>query len=286
MHHSISQMKHQLDATLCRFYICRVTLHVSGASAHHQKYLKLVQRPLLHVLSLQVSHHISLLGPKLNALRFYFCRVTLHISAARAHHQEYLKLVQRPLVHVLSLQVGHHISLLGPKLNALRFYFCRFTLHVSGASAHHQEYLKLVQRPLVHVLSLQVSHHISLLGPELNQLSVNTRLEQVFLAYLVENLPASVALCCVLPEWIRLAVRVTWRRTWSSPFWSGYSVECGETSLRMSTDGGGLFWVSATCGNYYVWILLVWMRDGDVFMLPEDGPQWSKHVVVSIINKI
>ena len=33
-------MKHQLDATLCRFYFCRVTLHVSGASAHHQEYLK------------------------------------------------------------------------------------------------------------------------------------------------------------------------------------------------------------------------------------------------------
>ena len=59
----ISQIKHQLDATLCRFYFCRVTLHVSGASAHHQEYLKLVQRPLVHVLSLQVSHHISLLGP-------------------------------------------------------------------------------------------------------------------------------------------------------------------------------------------------------------------------------
>ena len=58
-------MKHQLDATLCRFYFCRVTLHVSGASAHHQQYLKLVQRPLVHVLSLQVSHHISLLGPEL-----------------------------------------------------------------------------------------------------------------------------------------------------------------------------------------------------------------------------
>ena len=58
-----SQMKHQLDATLCRFYFCRVTLHISGASAHHQEYLKLVQRPLVHVLSLQVSHHISLLGP-------------------------------------------------------------------------------------------------------------------------------------------------------------------------------------------------------------------------------
>jgi len=63
----ISQMKHQLDATLFRFYFCRVTLHVSGASAHHQEYLKLVQRLLEHVLSLQVSHHISLLGQELNA---------------------------------------------------------------------------------------------------------------------------------------------------------------------------------------------------------------------------
>ena len=64
MHHSISQMKHQLDATLCRIYFCRVTLHVSGASANHQEYLKLVRRSLVHVLSLQVSHHISLLGPE------------------------------------------------------------------------------------------------------------------------------------------------------------------------------------------------------------------------------
>ena len=56
-------MKHQLDATLCRFYFCRVTLHVSGASAHYQEYIKLVQRPLVRVLSLQVSHPISLLGP-------------------------------------------------------------------------------------------------------------------------------------------------------------------------------------------------------------------------------
>ena len=64
--HQFRQMKHQLDATLCRFYFCRVTLHVSSASAHHQEYLKLVQRPLVHVLSLQVSHHISLLGPELN----------------------------------------------------------------------------------------------------------------------------------------------------------------------------------------------------------------------------
>ena len=67
IHHTKSQMKHQLDATLCRIYFCRVTLHVSGASAHHQEYLILVQRPLVHVLSLQVSHHISLLGPEMNA---------------------------------------------------------------------------------------------------------------------------------------------------------------------------------------------------------------------------
>jgi hypothetical protein len=58
-------MKHQLDATLCSFYFCRVTQHASGVSAHHQEYLKLVRRPLVHVLSLQVSHHISLLGPEL-----------------------------------------------------------------------------------------------------------------------------------------------------------------------------------------------------------------------------
>ena len=59
----VRQMKNQLDATLCRFYFCTVTLHVSGARAHHQEYLKLQRRPLLHVLSLQVSHHISLFGP-------------------------------------------------------------------------------------------------------------------------------------------------------------------------------------------------------------------------------
>ena len=30
-HLSGSQMKHLLDATLCRFYFCRFTLHVSGS---------------------------------------------------------------------------------------------------------------------------------------------------------------------------------------------------------------------------------------------------------------
>ena len=112
-------MKHQLDATLCRFYFFRVTLHVSGASAHHQEYLKLVQRPLVHVLSLQVSHHISLLGlsqvkHQLDATlcRLYFCRVTLHVSGASSHHQEYLKLVQRPLVRTCVIVAGKSSHLL------------------------------------------------------------------------------------------------------------------------------------------------------------------------------
>ena len=88
----ISQMKHQLDATLCRFYFCRVTLHVSGASAHHQEYLKLVNRSLVHVLSLQVSHHISLLGPK-NLMQhcagFISAESLYMFRASSAHHQEY-----------------------------------------------------------------------------------------------------------------------------------------------------------------------------------------------------
>ena len=86
MHHSISQMKHQLDVTMCRFYYCRVTQHVSGASANHQEYLKLVQRPLVHVLSLQVSHHISLLGPPV-------CRQCVH---GRTTYQPDLTTVLQP----------------------------------------------------------------------------------------------------------------------------------------------------------------------------------------------
>jgi len=54
----------------CAGFISAVTLHVSGASAHHREYLKLVQRPLVHALSLQVSHHITLLGPEVNAFIF------------------------------------------------------------------------------------------------------------------------------------------------------------------------------------------------------------------------
>ena len=65
---------------------------------------------------------------------------------------------------------------------------CIVTLHVSGASAHHQKYLKIVRRPLVHVLSLQVSHHISLLGPEPCRNKTCTVLHQVGVSFdLVQN---------------------------------------------------------------------------------------------------
>ena len=36
----LSQIKHQLDITLCRFYFCRVTLHVSGVKRPSSGVLK------------------------------------------------------------------------------------------------------------------------------------------------------------------------------------------------------------------------------------------------------
>ena len=44
------QIKHQLDATLCRFYFCRVTLHVSGVRCPSSGVLKLARRSLVQVL--------------------------------------------------------------------------------------------------------------------------------------------------------------------------------------------------------------------------------------------
>jgi len=40
VHRSISQIKHQLDATLCRFCFCRVTLNVSGVKRPSSGVLK------------------------------------------------------------------------------------------------------------------------------------------------------------------------------------------------------------------------------------------------------
>jgi len=102
-----SLMKHQLDATLCRFYFCRVTLHVSVASAHHQKYLKLVQRPLVHVLSLQVRHHISLLGPSGPNKEMY--PTTQRPTTAINHIQQNQRITSNAVTHGLcSPEDGHN----------------------------------------------------------------------------------------------------------------------------------------------------------------------------------
>ena len=41
VHRRINQIKHQLRATLCRFYFCRVTLHVSGVKRPSSGVLKI-----------------------------------------------------------------------------------------------------------------------------------------------------------------------------------------------------------------------------------------------------
>jgi hypothetical protein len=40
VHRSIGQIKHQRDATLCRFYFCKLTLHVSGVKRPSSGVLK------------------------------------------------------------------------------------------------------------------------------------------------------------------------------------------------------------------------------------------------------
>ena len=58
VHYSISQMKHQLDAILCRFYFCRVTLHVSGASAHHRVFITSTAATSTCVIVVSQSSHL------------------------------------------------------------------------------------------------------------------------------------------------------------------------------------------------------------------------------------
>ena len=76
-----------------------------ASSANHQEYLKLVQRPLVHVLPLQVSHHISLLGP-----------IPVHVSSTMCSSSR-----------GRNCQMKHQLD-----ATLYRFYFCRVTLHVSG----------------------------------------------------------------------------------------------------------------------------------------------------------
>ena len=65
----------------CADFISAESLHMFRvSSAHHQEYLKLVQRPLVHVLSLQVSHHITILGTKLKTQKNEWqCRANILI---------------------------------------------------------------------------------------------------------------------------------------------------------------------------------------------------------------
>ena len=102
-------MKQQIDATLCMFYFCRVNIHVSGVKRPSSGVFKTstAATGTCVIVAGKSSHLLIRVGTR---------RVTLHVSGASAHHQEYLKLVQRPLVHVLSLQVIHHISILGPNM--------------------------------------------------------------------------------------------------------------------------------------------------------------------------
>jgi len=107
VHHSISQMKHQHDATLCRFYFSRVTLHVSGASAHHQEYLKLVRRPLVgtcvivadksshlliragrHLVGFSYPHWITMHGQPHNS-GYINCGISFRRSPASQVRDEY-----------------------------------------------------------------------------------------------------------------------------------------------------------------------------------------------------
>ena len=139
------QIKHQLDATLCRFYFCRVTLHVSGSSAHHQEYLKLVQRPLVqYVITFSFAgYFFPQMKHQLDATlcRFYFCRVTLHVSGSSAHHREYLKLVQRPLVqYVITFSFAGDLSL---KWNT------KLMQHWAGFISAESLYMFRAQAPII-----------------------------------------------------------------------------------------------------------------------------------------
>jgi len=137
-------MKHQLDATQCRFYFCSVTLHVSGASAHHQEYLKLVQRPLVHVLSLQVSRHITLLEEIKPAQRCI--KLVFYLTYTMMHGNTKLKFCERSYISYVYWTVHYLDSWI--KINQLDvtcFFISLFTAqHVSNVSTSIFRSLRLI----------------------------------------------------------------------------------------------------------------------------------------------
>jgi hypothetical protein len=73
-------MKHQLDATLCRFYFCRVTLHVSGVKRPSSGVFKTgtAVTGTCVIVEGKSSHLLIRAGTEC-----YFCRVTLHVSGVK-----------------------------------------------------------------------------------------------------------------------------------------------------------------------------------------------------------
>ena len=77
-----SQIKHQLDATLCRFYFFRITPHVSGVKRPSSGVFKTgtaATGTCVIVAGRSSHHHIR----AETRCRFYFCRITLHVSVVK-----------------------------------------------------------------------------------------------------------------------------------------------------------------------------------------------------------
>ena len=73
-------MKHQLDATLCMFYFCVVTLHASGVKRPSSGVFKTITAATgtCVIVAGKSSHLLIRAGTEC-----YFSRVTLHVSGVK-----------------------------------------------------------------------------------------------------------------------------------------------------------------------------------------------------------
>ena len=78
----LRQMKHQLDATLCRFYFCRVHSTCFGHKRPSSGVFKTstAATGTCVIVAGQSSHLLIRAGTE---CRIYFCRVTLHVSGVK-----------------------------------------------------------------------------------------------------------------------------------------------------------------------------------------------------------
>jgi len=77
VYRSISEIKHRLDATLCRFYFCRVTLHVSGVKRPSSGVFKTgtaATGTCVIVAGRSSHHHIRDEVPNISAESLYMVR--------------------------------------------------------------------------------------------------------------------------------------------------------------------------------------------------------------------